>query len=457
MALGHIYSQLGGMAAGLHLKKILGVLNSLSSDPHPSVHVWSLESIGRLSNAAGLNFAPYVTSTLGLLAQLYYSDSHNEEVNSLAWSNLEVELPTPAVITRCVGSLINVLGPDLQDAAKTRDLVMMLIEKFGAEKSPLVLIEGLRSQEHLSLYAPNHVDIVAYIRQLQRNLSSPVPPIRVTSLDGLHNLMRRDAERVVAVAETGLEDELWLLLDKTPDEDVIKSIIRNWMHQSGIQNTAQWIQRCNTILTKITMKKTAKPVETTTKKSAGAPDLQDEEIAGFAAAAGAGAEDAVGGSSSQELLKWQTRTFAMDLLAELLRMVERDAAQNVQSAAELQLQGKVADVIRMAFSASTTGVIALRIRGLQIINQLLKMFSETPDPEYPDVPLLQQHQAQISSALNPAFGHDSSPELAAEAVNVCATFVSAGIVTEIKQMTRILSLLSSALDSFSGKWFHCPF
>lgn len=65
------------------------------------------------------------------------------------------------------------------------------------------------------------------------------------------------------------------------------------------------------------------------------------------------------------------------------------------------------------------------------------------------MPLLQQHQAQISSALNPAFGHDSSPELAAEAISVCATFVSAGIVTEIKQMTRILSLLSSALDSFA--------
>jgi putative N-acetylmannosamine-6-phosphate epimerase len=142
----------------------------------------------------------------------------------------------------------------------------------------------------------------------------------------------------------------------------------------------------------------------------------------------------------------------MDLLSELLTMVERDAEQYAESKAELELQGKVADVIRMAFSASTTSVIVLRIRGLHIINQILKIFSETPDPEYPDVPLLQQHQAQISSALNPAFGQDSSPELAAEAVNVCATFVSAGIVTEIKQMTRILSLLSSALDSFSRKF-----
>ncbi len=44
LALGHIYARLGGMAAGLHLKKILGVLNSLSTDPHPTVHVWLLKA-----------------------------------------------------------------------------------------------------------------------------------------------------------------------------------------------------------------------------------------------------------------------------------------------------------------------------------------------------------------------------------------------------------------------------
>jgi hypothetical protein len=203
---------------------------------------------------------------------------------------------------------------------------------------------------------------------------------------------------------------------------------------------------------KMTMKKSNKPAPPPQAKTGGGPDLQDEEIAGFNVASGTHAEDGEGGSSTQELLKWQTRTFAMDLLSEILAMAERDAEQHAESTAELELQGKVADVIRMAFSASTTTVIALRVKGLHIINRILKMFSETPDPEYPDVPLLQQHQAQISSALNPAFGQDSSPELAAEAVSVCATFVSAGIVTEIKQMTRILSLLSSAFESFSGKF-----
>jgi hypothetical protein len=373
MALGHIYAQLGGMAAGLHLKKILGVLNSLSSDPHPTVHIWALESISRLANAAGLNFAPYVSGTLGLLAQLYYSDSHNSEVASTPWSNFEVELPTPAVITRCVGSLINVLGPDLQDSAKTRDLIMMLISKFRSEESPLVLIESLHCQEHLSLYAPGHLDFAAYVKQLQADLDSPVPHIRSNSLDGLHNLMRRDADDVLRAAEPGLEDKLWLMLDKRPGDDVVRNIMRNWLHQSGIQNTATWIQRCNTMLTKMTMKNTNRATAATAAKSTGAPDLQDDEVAGFAAAAGKSGEDGTEGSSSQELLKWQTRTFAMALLSELLGMVERDAEQNAHSQAEMALQGKVADVIRMAFSASTTGVIALRIRGLQIINQLLKV------------------------------------------------------------------------------------
>jgi HEAT repeat-containing protein 5 len=449
LALGHIYARLGGMAAGLHLKKILGVLNSLSSDPHPTVHGWALESISRLANSAGLNFAPYVTGSLGLFAQLYISDSHNDEVASIQFSNLEVELPTPAVLTRCVGSIINVLGPDLQDAAKMRDLIMTLIEQFQSEKLSLIQIETLKCQEHLSLYAPGHVDFKSYVQTLQHFLDSDILSMRTTALDGIHNLMRRDANEVLQAANPGLEDKLWLLLDRTPDDDVLKNIMRNWLHQTGIQQTATWVQRCNTILMKITMKKSNRPTPPPQVKPTNTTELQDEEIAGFNVASGAHSDDTDGGSSAQELLRWQTRTFAMDLLSELLNMVERDSEQHAESTAEGELLSKVADVIRMAFSASTTNVVALRIRGLRIINQILKMFSETPDPEYPDVPLLQQHQAQISSALNPAFGQDSSPELAAEAVKVCATFVSAGIVTEIKQMSRILSLLSSALDSFS--------
>jgi len=82
------------------------------------------------------------------------------------------------------------------------------------------------------------------------------------------------------------------------------------------------------------------------------------------------------------------------------------------------------------------------------------MFGGVADPDFVEAMLLEQYQAQISSALTPAFAADSSPELAAEAINVCATFISTGIVTDVDRMGRILKLLVSALESFSGKQCH---
>ena len=114
MALGCITSELGGMAAGFHLKNILGILTSLASDPHPTVHFWALDALSRVSDSAGLAFSGYVSSTLGMLAQLYVAESHGEETNSLASSNIEVDLPTLTVLARCINSVINVLGPDLR-------------------------------------------------------------------------------------------------------------------------------------------------------------------------------------------------------------------------------------------------------------------------------------------------------------------------------------------------------
>ncbi len=74
-----------------------------------------------------------------------------------------------------------------------------------------------------------------------------------------------------------------------------------------------------------------------------------------------------------------------------------------------------------------------------------------PDPDFSEALLLEQYQAQISSALTPAFAADSSADLASAAVDVCATFIATGLVTDIDRMGRILKLLVKALESFTGK------
>ncbi|EDN08637.1 conserved hypothetical protein [Histoplasma mississippiense (nom. inval.)] len=450
-ALGCIHSQVGGMAAGFHLKTIVGVLMSLCSDPHPIVHFWALEGVGRVAESAGLTFSAYVSSTLGMLARLYIADTHNEEASSVTTSNLEAAFPTPVSISRCVDSLINVLGPDLRDISKTRELIFTLVKEFQLEKSTALVVESSKCLDHLSLYAPSHLDFSAYVRWLQQELASKKASMQDASIRGFNNLMKRDADLVVRTALPSLEDEFWLAFDTATDNEALKNIIHNWMQQTGLTDTDVWIQRFQKVLTKTRSKQHDVP-QPATVNTAPIHDIADDEVAGFAAAVGGEPGEPVNESSSgQELLRWQTRNFVMSCLSELLSMVSKELLPDQTIPAEMALQERVGDIIRMAFSASTANVIELRVWGLKIIDQILKMFGKTPDPDFAEASLLEQYQAQISSALTPAFAADSSSELASEAINVCATFVGTGIVTNVDRMGRIFKLLVVGLDNFANR------
>ncbi|CAK7265817.1 hypothetical protein SEPCBS119000_001712 [Sporothrix epigloea] len=496
MALGCIQTKVGGMAAGYHLKTILGILMSLCNDPHPTVHFWALEAFGRASDAAGLNFSSYVSSTLGMLAQLYGSENHHAEVASVVSMNLELELSTTAAIARCVDALVNVLGPDLQETTKSRELIFTLVRQFQDEDSRQVQLASLDCLEHLSLYAPGYVDFKDYVKLLQRYMQSDHQGLRDAAVDGLYNLMKRNADEVMAAANPGLEDQLWLVLDRQPDHDGIRNIFRNWMRQSCLQDTSGWLQRFQRVL-----KMTRPKVTETTRLAAAfqktafrgtAIDLQDEEVAGLGsgdrddgkdkddgdgdesgvvgdpttaeAASAPGASGApapfkaavataAAAGSDVEPLRWQITAFVLSLLNELFLIVGKDAAATASvgkdvSPSQAALQDKIADVVRMAFSASTSSVLEQRIWGLKIVGALLRMFGKTPDPDFEEAMILEQFQAQISSALTPAFAADSSPELASEAVHVCGAFVATGIVTDVDRMGRILKTLVSALETF---------
>lgn len=447
-ALGCIHSQIGGMAAGLHLKTIVGVLMSLCNDPHPVVHFWALGGLERVANSAGLTFSPFASGSLGMLAQLYNADTHNEEAAALATSNVEATFLTPVVISRCVDSLINVLGPDLQDIAKTRNLILTLLRQFQLEENPALVTESSKCLDHFSLYASNFVDFSGYVKRLQTELRASNPLMRDVAVRGLSNLMKRDASSVVRTASETLEDDIWLAFDDAPSNTSLKTMIQEWLQQTALTETELWIHRCQTIMTKTRNKA---EVPSSTAIQAAAADLPDDEVAGFASAvAGDGqAETGNEGVAGQELLKWQTRNFAMSCLSELLATVQEAILPDQTIPAEIALQAKVGDIVRMAFSASTANVIELRVWGLKIIDQVLAMFGKTPDPDFAEASLLEQYQAQIGSALTPAFAADSSAELASEAINVSATFIATGIVTNVDRMGRILKLLVLGLENFA--------
>ncbi|MCJ1285562.1 hypothetical protein MMC26_004903 [Xylographa opegraphella] len=449
MALGSIHSNVGGMAAGFHLRQIHGVLMSLCSDPHPTVHFWAIEALSEVAESAGLTFSGYIPSTLGLLAQLWISDSHCEEADAVGTSNAELELPTTGAIAHCIASLINVLGPDLQDMGKARDLILTLVRQFDADEETLVRGQALRCWEHIYLYAPSYVELSRYVQQLREGLALPGNDIRDIATDGLYNLMRRNADQTMNVAVEGFEDQIWKSLDTPYEQGGIRSIVEAWLQQTTLTQTTQWINRCQNLLTKtVTKSNGVTPGPEQTLPSA-APDVQDEEVAGFALGDGKD-DDGDNNSVGQELLRWQVRAFTLECLSDILSTVARDMLAHPGSLAGLAMQQKVSDLIRIAFLASTASVIELRVRGLKLIDQVLLIFGKTPDPDFSEALLLEQYQAQISSALTPAFGADSSPELASVAISVCATFISAGLVKDVDRMGRILKLLVSTLNSFTG-------
>ena len=449
MGLGSIHYQVGGMAAGFHLKKIHGILLSLCSDPSPIVHNSAIEALSKVADSAGLTFSAYVSSTLGLLAQLWTCDSHNEESALISTSNAETDEPTAVALANCVDTLINVLGPDLQDMSKPRELMLTLLRQFEMDDQIMVQAKSLRAWEHIYLYDPRHVELSIYVRHLQRDLESSNAIIKDIAVDGLYNLMRRDAEQVLIVAQDGLEDQIWQALNDDPGHEGIRNIILTWLGQSTLTETDKWISRCQQVLTKtaIVQNEAAPPPD---PKSA-APDLQDEEIAGFAAAESKDQEGSGISEVAKELLRWQVRAFAMQCLSDLVAIVGKDFDLDPESAAGHALQSRIADVIRLAFLASTASVTELQVGGLRLIDQVLRIFGTVPDPDFQEALLLEQYQAQISSALTPAFTADSSPDLASAAVDVCATFISTGLVTDVERMGRILKLLVTALESFTDE------
>lgn len=371
MALGSIHAQVGGMAAGFHLKKIHGVLMSLCSDPNPTVHFCAIEALSQVADSAGLTFSGYVASTLGLLAQTWTCDSHNEDSALTVSSNLEVAWPTATVVAHSIDSLVNVLGPDLQDMSKARDLMLILMKQFAKDDLAAVQAECLRVWEHMYLYDSGHVDLTSYVRRLQENLDSANSIVRNVSIDGLYNLMRKDAEYILAIANEGLEDQLWLALNDSPEEEGVRNLIQSWLAQSCLIEAEKWVLRCQHVLTK-SAKSQPEPARATEPKSA-APDLQDEEVAGFALGDGKDQNGAPVPEVAQELLRWQTRAFALQCLSDLVAMIGKDMESDPDSQAGHALQNKIAEVIRLAFLASTASVVELQVGGLQLIDQVLKV------------------------------------------------------------------------------------
>ena len=55
----------------------------------------------------------------------------------------------------------------------------------------------------------------------------------------------------------------------------------------------------------------------------------------------------------------------------------------------------LSDVVRTSFLAATSDVLQLRVGGYHALGEVVGLFAQTPDPDYPGHSLLELYQAQV--------------------------------------------------------------
>ncbi|GAA6032931.1 hypothetical protein JCM8097_000054 [Rhodosporidiobolus ruineniae] len=456
LAFAEIYTHVGSLAAGPVLKTIVDVLLSLSADPHPLVHYHALQALSKVIDAASLSYAPYTNPTLGVLCKLYMQDTHEPEGGTPGSVNLRGDLPAYQAICRVTDALIGVLGPELQDSEKVRQLVLLLLREFTLEKDDGIAVEAIKATQHFLIFAPDALDHAELVANLRAQLSSSKQPLKVAAVNSVYQLVQRDAALMSKLGGDGLVRELFALLDDDPSVEGVRDAIMSWLRQTADANPSGWIDLCQRIMSRSAS--TAVKVDSAAD-SAAAGGLADEEVQGLGA--GIGAEDGAGAArpgaaTARQSSRWRTQLFALECLHEVFATVVKSGrrehfdinrARAVRANKRGLLITRVADLIKMAFTASTAQVMEIRLEGLVVLKDVIDNFGASQDIDFEEALLLEQFQAPIAAALTPAFAADSYPEVLASAIQVCAVFVGSGVVKEIEKMGRILKLLTTALES----------
>jgi hypothetical protein len=469
LALGSIYNFVGGMAAGSHLKTCVGIFHSLASDPHPHVHTWALHSLWLTIESAGLMYGPFVNSTLSLIAKLYMSDSHEIAAPAANTQDSDSNVEVYPALGRILHALVGVIGPELQDSPKLRDICFNLFEQLKNDSDPFVVVEAIRCIQNFIMFAPKHIDLPSIIPFLQSKLifdsKNPISVVRTAAITCLYQLSQKDASSVLmASVNNCLEEQLFSLLDLESDSSVrdeIRDVLRSLLRFTVLQSPSRWIDLCKDILNK--SGPPTEKVETVTPKQEVQEEFEDGEndIASTPIPKKAEHSTTAAPIFVSLVPRWRTHVFALSCLELVIDVVlskaeKHDVYLDVAKSKKLALQQqgsntdflvfRLGDLVRLAFNSSTAAVSFLRLAGLRLLKKVLENYGGVPDPDFEGHSLLEQYEAQITSAIAPGFEPDSPPQITSAACHVCAYFLGSRILTDISLQSRPIRLLTTLLE-----------
>ena len=119
------------------------------------------------------------------------SETHEPASPSANLPGIEGNADIYPAFGRILNALIGVIGPELQDSSKLRDICFTLFDQLKNDTDPLVVVEAIRCIQNFIIFSPKYLDIPVIIPFLQKQLivdnKNQISIVRTASNQGIKN------------------------------------------------------------------------------------------------------------------------------------------------------------------------------------------------------------------------------------------------------------------------------
>ncbi|EGC34467.1 hypothetical protein DICPUDRAFT_34947 [Dictyostelium purpureum] len=433
---GCIQRSVGGMMSQKYLPTTIANLHVLAQDlTSTDVSHHALHSLFITIQTSGFDFTSFAAPTLMLIQSL-----------------LIIENPPYYLLGRIVNSIVVALGPELETSKDIMNKCTSTCNIIEKSEDPLIRAESIYFNQKLIMFAPNTINTVTLIPSLISQLKSPYLLIRVASVTCLRQLIqkRSNFEMNVPLCET-----IFMMMDTERDYQLqkeLKLLLFTLIDTIAPNNsTSIWLKICMGIIL-------SSKQQDDDLNNSGAKQQQQQQQSKKQEQVNDQEEDedeldqkVVIEASEKKIEyvhRWFTKISALECVRRVISVVKNKPEHfNMVLASKLPnkndcLVYHLHDLVSISYKAATSQIDSMRPVGILLLKDILDGFSKSIDPDYEGHLLLELYQAQIMSALRPAFAPGALPTQLSNACTVFVSFIDSAVYYDsvaIKKATALLS------------------
>ncbi|KAI5968799.1 hypothetical protein CANMA_002235 [Candida margitis] len=455
-------------------KETYHILAQLVNDPNPVIYYFVLQGLVQIFETSSdmSSLAPHI---LDKLFNNYLNNSFGYDLNNKVLVNLKTRFGSVGVMAKLLQLIITSLGPALRewqyrDKVGLRNLIVAL--SYGIGLATLddyikVYQQLMELFKELIIFDSNLIEgeIGVFTKLLNliisKNLKIAIASVSPTSLNtdsifpfttsfDLYSSAYSCYYELVKIFGVGIISQeteylFWVSMNIIPCPE-LERLVLLWMECSLDKN---WFNTLNTLL-KSSMKKLVDPFLESNYQQKLLPlsqrqkkhnksnvvDFKDEENEVIV-------DEDEEKMEKNEPITLKFRLFIYDALNHLLSLAYKNP-KLVE-----RLKSKIAEIVKLSFLGSTSPILDLKLKGLDLLNSALELFGDIEDPLYPSTSILEQQQAQIISALVPCFTPGNDYKVIIHAIGVSSNFINLPRIKYYSKQ-RILKTLIQLLEEVSS-------